>query len=84
MFRNQVRWLEGEEMVEVMAIFKGFCDLPSVHGVINMTQIHITKTKGTFVGDFFLSNPSHTTCNYKLLLTTKRSSQISLWACPTP
>ncbi len=39
-------------MVEVMASFKGFYGLPSIHGVIDMTQIHIQKPKGTCVGDF--------------------------------
>jgi hypothetical protein len=53
MFKNQMKWHEGEKMVEVMAIFKGFCCLPFIHGVIDVTQIHIQKPKGTFVGDFF-------------------------------
>jgi hypothetical protein len=53
MFRTQVRWPEGEEMAEVMASFKGFCGRPSIHGVIDMTQICIQKLKGTLIGDFF-------------------------------
>lgn len=53
MFKNQVRWHEGEEMVEVMASFKGFYSFPSIHNVIDMTQIHIQKPKGTSIGDFF-------------------------------
>jgi hypothetical protein len=41
MLRNQVKWREGKEMVEVMAGFKRLCGLPFVHGVIDVTQIHI-------------------------------------------
>ncbi len=41
MLRNQVKWHEGKEMVEVMVGFKHFCGLPFVHGVIDLTQIHI-------------------------------------------
>ncbi len=37
MLRNQVKWHEGKEMVEVMVGFKRFCDLPFVHGVIDVT-----------------------------------------------
>ncbi len=40
-------------MTEVMASFKGFCGRPSIHGAIDMTQIHIQKLKGTLIGDFF-------------------------------
>ncbi len=34
---NQLKWLEGNEMVEIMARFKDFCDLPSIHGAIVAT-----------------------------------------------
>jgi hypothetical protein len=43
MLRNQVKWHEGKEMVEVMVGFKHLCGLPSIHGVIDVTQIHILK-----------------------------------------
>jgi hypothetical protein len=38
----------------VMANFKGIlCGLPYVHGAINYTQIHIQKSKGSFVANHF-------------------------------
>jgi len=66
-----------------MVGFKCFCGFPFVHGVIDVTQIHIQEHKRTFVV-FFFSSPSHITCNYKLLLTTKRSLEIFLWGCSAP
>jgi hypothetical protein len=32
--------------MEVTARFKYLCDLPSIHGAIDATQIHLQKTKG--------------------------------------
>jgi len=37
MLNNQFKWLERNEMVEIMAKFKDFCDLPSIHGAIIAT-----------------------------------------------
>jgi hypothetical protein len=35
--RIQLKWPKGNDLVEVMAKFKEFCSLPSVHGVIDAT-----------------------------------------------
>jgi len=51
MFKNQMRWPEREELVEMMANFKTFSGLPSIHGAIDV--IHIKKLKGTFASDYF-------------------------------
>jgi hypothetical protein len=37
----------------VVVRFKNFCGLPHVNGVIDITQIHIQKPRGSFVGDYF-------------------------------
>jgi hypothetical protein len=33
--------------------FKKFCNLPFIYSAINVTQIHIQKPQGGFVGDYF-------------------------------
>jgi hypothetical protein len=33
--------------------FKRFCGLPSIHGAIDETQIHIQKPRSAFAGDYF-------------------------------
>jgi hypothetical protein len=48
----QIRWPKGEVLVKVVAGFKNLCDLPHVNGVIDITQIHIQKPRGPFVGDY--------------------------------
>ncbi len=37
MLNNQLKWLEGIEVVDIMARFKDFCDLPSINGTIVAT-----------------------------------------------
>jgi len=37
MLNNQLKWLKGNEMGEIKARFKDFCDLPSIHGAIIAT-----------------------------------------------
>jgi hypothetical protein len=37
MLNNQLMWLKGNGMGEIMARFKDFCDLPSIHGAIVTT-----------------------------------------------
>ncbi len=58
--------------------FKRFCGLPSIHGAIDETQIHIQKPHSAFVGTIFLSNQKFTRCNYKLWLIVKRNFWIFL------
>jgi hypothetical protein len=63
-FKNKIMWLEGEHLVKVMVKFRSFCGLPSIHGTIDVTQIHVLKSQGQLIT--FLSSPRVTTCNYKL------------------
>jgi hypothetical protein len=51
----QLKWLVGDDLVKVMAGFKDLCGLPSVHGAIDATHIHLKKPKGEkfFVADFY-------------------------------
>ncbi len=42
-----MRWLEGEELVEVMARFKSFCGFPFVHGAIDVIPLHIQMGEST-------------------------------------
>ncbi len=56
MFRNLISWLCGDEMQEVMAGFKIWCDLPFVQGAINGTHIAISKPLGPFPKDYYYHN----------------------------
>jgi hypothetical protein len=51
--RNQIQWLKGEELAEIVAGFKNFCGLPSFDGAINVTHIHIQKPIDPFIGDYY-------------------------------
>lgn len=42
----QLKWLINNDLLEVMARFKDLCGLPSIHGTINATYIHLQKPKG--------------------------------------
>jgi hypothetical protein len=53
-FQNQITWLEGKDLVQVMTSFKKLCDLLAIHGTSNITQIHIFKPKGQCVAKYFL------------------------------
>ncbi len=44
-FKNKIMWLEGEHLVKVMVKFKSFCGLPSIHGTIDVTEIHLIRGK---------------------------------------
>jgi len=44
--RTKNKWLKGNDLVKVMARFKDLCGLSSVHGTIDVTQIHLQKVKG--------------------------------------
>jgi hypothetical protein len=35
--RTQLKWPKKNDLVEVMAKFKEFCSLPSIHGAIDAT-----------------------------------------------
>ncbi len=37
MLNNQLKWVKGNQMGEIMARFKASCDLPSIHGAIVAT-----------------------------------------------
>jgi hypothetical protein len=52
--KNQMKWPKGNDLIEVMARFKDFYDMPSVHGTIDATQIHVQKSKAKiFVTNFY-------------------------------
>jgi hypothetical protein len=54
MLKNQLKWLKGIEMVEIMVGLEDFCGLPSIHGAINATQIHLQKLMGQhFAIDYY-------------------------------
>jgi len=52
-FGAKMKWLEGEDLVQVMATFKNFCGLLVIHDAIDVTPIHIQKPRGTFEVDYF-------------------------------
>jgi hypothetical protein len=54
MFQNQITWLKGKDLVQVMIGFRKLCDLLAIHGTIDITQIHIFKPKGQHVVEYFL------------------------------
>jgi len=39
--KNQLKWPEGNDLIEIMDGFKGLCGMPSVHGNTNAMQIHV-------------------------------------------
>ncbi len=39
--KSKFKWLEKIEMVEIMTGFKDFYGLPSIHGAIDATHIHL-------------------------------------------
>jgi hypothetical protein len=42
-FKSQIQWPKGEDLAKVLRGFREFCGLPSIHGAIDVTQIHIQK-----------------------------------------
>jgi hypothetical protein len=52
--KNQMKWPEGNDLIEVMDGFKDFCGMSLVHGTIDATQIHVQKTKAkVFATNFY-------------------------------
>ncbi len=51
-FKNKIMWLEREHLVKVMVKFKSFCGLPSIHGTIDVTQIHVLKFQGQSIVNY--------------------------------
>jgi hypothetical protein len=45
--------LEEKDIIQIMIGFKEFCNLPTVHGTIDVTHIHIFKLKGRCVIEYF-------------------------------
>jgi len=52
-FKNQVRWVEGNNLLHVMEGIKELSNLPSIQGAIDVMQIHIQKLKVIFAGDYY-------------------------------
>jgi hypothetical protein len=52
-FGAKIKWLKGKDLVQVMATFKIFCGLLVIHNAIDVTQIHIQKSGGTYEADYF-------------------------------
>jgi hypothetical protein len=52
-FGANIKWLKGEDLMQVMTTFKNFCGLPVIHDAIDVIQIHIQKPRGTFEVDYF-------------------------------
>jgi hypothetical protein len=60
----------GEDLSFVMIGFNDFCELLSVHGVIDCTQIHIQNPRVFTLLIIFPTSPKHIlVCNSKLWLT---------------
>lgn len=52
--KNQMKWPKGNDLIEVMARFKNFYDMSSVHGTIDATRIHVQKlTTKIFATNFY-------------------------------
>lgn len=56
-FKNQIKWPKGKHLKDVMVGFKTFCDLPSIHNVINVIQICTPKSQVAFTKHYFSFKP---------------------------
>jgi hypothetical protein len=52
-FKNQIKWSTEKDLKDVMVGFKTFCDLPSIHNVINVIQICTQKSQVAFTKHYF-------------------------------
>jgi hypothetical protein len=51
-FKNQIKWPKGEDLLKVMIGFKNFFSLQYVSSAIDVTPVHIQNPKGLFVGNY--------------------------------
>jgi len=52
-FGAKIKWLGGEDLVQVMATFKNFCGLLVIYDAIDVIQIHTQKPRGTSKANYF-------------------------------
>lgn len=52
-FKIQIQWEEGDNLIQVMLGFKDLYGLLLVYGAIDYNQIHIQKPKGACVINYF-------------------------------
>ena len=52
-FRSQILWPEGDQLLQVMSDFKAWCHMPRVVGAIDCTHIHIMKSRILYLEDYY-------------------------------
>ena len=52
-FRSQISWAEGDELLQVMSDFKSWCHMPGVVGAIDCTHVHIVKPQILYPEDYY-------------------------------
>jgi len=52
-FKNQIKWPKGEDLLKVTIGFKNLFGLQYLYGAINVMQIHMQNPKGIFVGNYY-------------------------------
>jgi hypothetical protein len=62
-FRSQISWPEGDELLQVMSDFKNWCHMPGVVGAIDCTHVHIVKLRILYPKDYYY----HKTGGYSII-----------------
>jgi hypothetical protein len=55
-FRAQISWPQGDQLLQVMSDFKTLCHMPGVAGAIDCTHIHVVKPRILYPEDYFYHN----------------------------
>jgi hypothetical protein len=52
-FRSQISWPQGEQLLQVMSDFKTWCHMPGAVGALDCTHIHIVKPRILYPKDYY-------------------------------
>ncbi len=83
-FRNQIRWPQGEDLSWVIVGFRGFCGLLSIHGVIDCTPIYIQKPTSGFIIDIYSYKLKAHSLQLQVVIDHEKHFVMYLWAYWVP
>jgi hypothetical protein len=52
-FRSQISWPHGDQLLQVMSDFRSWCQMPRVVGAIDCTHIHLVKPRISYAEDYY-------------------------------